>query len=145
MTSPRTRNSAVYCFCKEEKNHHQLETQDAPPQAVENDDETPRRAVCLMATSYYTVSGSIGSHTSNMLPLLITADNGAGYNLIRKDHLLEDWQRFIVEDPKLPELADANGNLIHIEAVVDLWVRLGNTIHRVSFLSATKLAVAGLL
>ena len=89
-----------------------------------------------MATSYYTVSGSIGSHTSNMRPLLITADTGAGYNLIRKDHLTEDWQRYLVEDPKLPELGDANGNLIHIDAVVHLSVRLGNTIYRVPFLIA---------
>ena len=63
-----------------------------------------------------------------MRPLLITADTGAGYNLIRKDHLPEDWQRFLVEDPKLPELGDANGNLIDIEAVVHLSERLGNTI-----------------
>ena len=80
-----------------------------------------------------------------MRPLLITADAGAGYNLIRKDHLPEDWQRFLVEDPKLPELGDANGNLIHIEAVADLSVRLGNTIYRVPFLIAEQLAVAALL
>ena len=114
-------------------------------QAVEADGETQRRAVCLMETSHYSVSGSIGSHTSNMRPLLITADTGAGCNLIRKDHPPEDWQRFPVYDPKLPEIGDANGNLIHIEAVVQLSVRLGNMIYRVPFLVAEQLAVVALL
>ena len=81
-----------------------------------------------MAASHYTVSGSFGSHTSNMRPLQITADTGAGYEIIRKDHLREDWRRFLVEDPKLPELGDANGNLINIDAAVHLSVRLGITI-----------------
>ena len=80
-----------------------------------------------------------------MRPLLILADTGAGCNLIRKDHLPEDWQRFLVEDPKLPKLGDANGNLIDIEAVVHLSVRLGNTIYQVPFLIAEQLAVAALL
>ena len=80
-----------------------------------------------------------------MSPLLITADTGTGYNLIRKDHLPGDWQKFLVEDPKLPQLGDANGNLIYIEAVVHLSVRLGNTIYRVPFLIAEQLAVADLL
>ena len=64
---------------------------------------------------------------------------------IRKDHLPEDWQRFLVEDTKLPELGEANGNLIQIEAVVHLSVRIGNTIYRVPFLIAEQLAVAALL
>ena len=98
-----------------------------------------------MATSHYTLSGSIGSNTSNMRPLLITPDTGAGYNLIRRDHLPKDLQRFIVEDPKLPELGDANGNLMNIDAIVHLSVRLGNTIYRVPFLIAEQLAVAALL
>ena len=63
-----------------------------------------------------------------MRPLLITADTGAGYNLIRNDHLPEDLQWFLVEHPRLPELGAANGNLIDIEAVVHRSVRLGNTI-----------------
>ena len=122
-----------------------MATQDATPQAVEAEGETRQRAVCLMATSHYTVSGFIGSHTSNMRPLLITADIGAGYKLIRKDSFPEDLQRFLVEDPNLPELGDANRNLIHIEAVVQLSVRLGITIYRVTFLVAEQLAVAALL
>ena len=110
---------------------------------MEADGETQQGAVCLMATSHYTVSGSIGSHTSNMRSLLITADTGAGYNVIRKDYLPEDWQRFLVEDPKLTELGDAGGNF-DIEAVVHLSVRLGNRIYRVPFLLAEQLAVAAL-
>ena len=98
-----------------------------------------------MPTSHYTVSGSIGSHTSNMRPLLITAETGADYKLIRLDPLPEDWQRFLFEDSKQPKLGDANGNLIHIEAVVHLSVRLGNAIYRVPFLVAEQLAVAALL
>ena len=112
---------------------------------MEADNGTERRAVCLMATSHYTVSGSIGYHTSNMRLLLTTADTGAGYKLIRKDHLPEDWQRFLVEEPKLPEISDANGNQIHIEAVVHLPVPVGNTIYRVPFLIAEQLAVAAFL
>ena len=80
-----------------------------------------------------------------MRPLLITADTGAGYNLIRKDNLPEDLQKFLVAALELSELGDANGNLIDIEAVVHLSVRLGNTIYRVPFLIAEQLAVAALL
>ena len=120
-------------------------TEDATPQAVEPDGETQRRAVCLMATSHYTVSGPIGFHASNIRPLLITADTDTGCNLISKDHLPEYWQRFIVEEPTLPELGDANRDLIHIEAVVHLSVRLGNKIYQLPFLIAEQLAVAALL
>ena len=98
-----------------------------------------------MATSPHTVSGSIGSQRSNGRPLLITTDTGSGYNLIRKDHLPQHWQRFTAEDPKLSELSDANGNLIKIEAVIHLSVRLVNTMCRVPFLIAEQLAAAALL
>ena len=98
-----------------------------------------------MERYHYTFSASIGSHTSNMRPLLITADCGAGCNLIRNDSSPDDWQRFLVQGPKLPELGDANGNPIHMEVMVDLSVRLGSTIYRVPFPNAEQVTFQALL
>ena len=68
-------------------------------------------------------------------------DTGAGFALIKKSMLPANWRDFEVKSTNLPRIWDANGNALQLEAMVHLTIRLGNTLYRVPFLVAERLAV----
>ena len=94
-----------------------------------------------MTTTHYSVSASVGVNVSALRPTTVVMDTGAGFALIKKSRLFANWRDFEVKSTNLPRLGDANGNAPQLEAMVHLTIRLGNTLYRVPFLVAERLAV----
>ena len=94
-----------------------------------------------MTTTHYSVSASVGVNARALRPTTVVMDIGAGFALIKKSRLPANWRDFEVNFTNLPGLGDANGNALELEAMVHLTIRLGNTLYRVPFLVAERLAV----
>ena len=99
------------------------------------DDEGPRMAplveeplrsedgrACLLTSSQYIVSGSVGPHPSAMRPLHMAFDTGSGYNVIRLRDLPHGLEQYRIPDAPMPPLGDANGNRLRLLGKVALRV-----------------------
>ena len=84
-----------------------------------------------MTTTHYSVSASVGVGARALRPTTVVMDTGAGFALIKKSMLPANWGGLEVNSTNLPRLGDANGNALHLEAMVHLIIRLGNTLYRV--------------
>ena len=118
------------------------------------DEEVPRTApleeeplrndeglTCLLTSSYYIVSGSVGPSPGAMRPFHMAFDIGSGYIVIRLRDLPQVWKNCRIPDASVPALGDANGNRLRLLGQVVLHVRFGSAMYRVSFLVAERLAV----
>lgn len=68
-------------------------------------------------------------------------DTCDGSILIRLDMVPTQLERYLVYDPIIPQMGDANGNDLTIHAVVTLFVRFGNYFHCANFLVSNCFAV----
>ena len=103
--------------------------------------KTSKGLVCVMTTAHYSLSATVGVNARALRPTTVVIDTGAGFALIKKSRLPANWREFEVNSTNLPRLGDANGNALQLEAMVHLTIRLGNTLYRVPFLVAERLAV----
>ena len=105
---------------------------------LRNDDSR----ACLLTSSHYIVSGSVGPHPSAMRPFHMAFDTGSGYDVIRLRDLPHGWEQYRIPDAPMPPLGDANGNRLRLLGKVALRVRFGPSMYRVAFLVAERLAVS---
>ena len=98
--------------------------------------------MCLLTSSHYILSGSVGPSPSAMRPFHMALDTGSGYNVIRLRDLPQLWENYRIPDASVPALGDANGNRLRLLGQVVLRVRFGSAMYRVSFLVAERLAVS---
>ena len=99
-------------------------------------------SVCLLSSTQYIVSGTIGSHTKLMQPHHMAFDTGCGPNVIRRSALPQGWEDSLLQDQDLPAFGDANGNPLKLMGKIVLRVRLGSATYRVLFVVAEHLAVS---
>ena len=96
---------------------------------------------CLLTSSHYIVSGSVGPHPSAMRPFHRAFDTGSKYNVIRLRDLPYGWEQYRIPDALMPPLGDANGNRLSLLGKVAFGVRFGPSMYRVAFLVAERLDV----
>ena len=99
-------------------------------------------SVCILSSTQYIVSGTIGLHPRIMQPHHMAFDTGRGPNLIRRSALPQGWEDSLLQDQDLPALGDANGNPFKLMSKIVLCVRLGSATYRVLFVVAEHLAVS---
>ena len=122
------------------------------------DEEVPRTApleeeplcndegrTCLLTSSHYIVSRSVGPSPSAMRPFHMAFDTGSGYNVVRLRDLPQGWENYRIPDASVPALGDANGKRLRLLGQVVLRVRFGSAMYRVSFLVAERLAVSAII
>ena len=64
--------------------------------------------VCLLSSTHYIVSGTIGLHPRLMQLHHMAFDTGCGPNVIRRSALPQGWEDSLLQDQDLPALGDAN-------------------------------------
>ena len=85
---------------------------------------------CLLISSNYIVSGSVGPSPSAMRPFHMAFDTGSGYNFIRLRDVPQVWKNYRIPDASVPALGDAYGNRLRLLDQVVLRVRFGSTMYR---------------
>lgn len=75
----------------------------------------------------------------------IAEDTCSGYNLIRRECLTPDWDRYVDPKATLPRLAGADHHPLRLTALVHLAVRLANKVYRLPFVVVDSLAVEVLI
>ena len=97
---------------------------------------------CLLTTSHYIVSGSVGPSPIAMRPFHMAFDTGLGYNIIQLHDLPQSRENYRITDTSVPALGYANGNRLRLLGQVVLRVRFGSAMYQVSSLVAERLAVS---
>ena len=96
-------------------------------------------SVCLLSSTHYIVSGTIGLHPRLMH---MAFDTGCVPNVIRRSALPQGWENSLLKDQDFPALGDANGNPLKLMGKIVLRVRLGSATYLVLFVVAEHLAVS---
>ena len=98
--------------------------------------------VCVLKAPRYVCTDLVGESPKMMRSVLITFDIDAGFNLIRESFLTHGWQKNLLTDVALPSLGDANGNRIPFSCFVELRLRFGNLVYRMTFYVCKRLKVS---
>ena len=104
----------------------------------------PRRLddlVCVLTTTQYVVSCSVGPDPRNLRPFSAGFDTGSGPNLIRKSALFDGRERYLVRNETVPRLGDANGRPLRLLGVALIRASFGNSLFHLPFVVADSLAV----
>ena len=94
--------------------------------------------VLLMKKRNYKTYCDIGPNRLLMRKILSVSDTGAGPNFIRKDELPPEAE--IDTSSNLPDVLDANYNLIHMLGTTQQVVRLRHLVESLSFIVCKTLA-----
>ena len=76
-----------------------------------------------------------------MLPFYAVFNTGSGMNIVKRDALFDGWEKLLDRYATMPRLGDANGQPLRLLGEITLRIRFGNTMYRVPFIVADKLAV----
>ena len=102
---------------------------------------TGTESICVLRSTHYSISGSIGINSKIMAPFITTLDTGSGFNLIRSAIIPANAVDYVTNEGNHPPLADANGNPLEIEGIIPLRLRLGNAEFSVHFYVCPSLSV----
>lgn len=78
--------------------------------------------VCNLASTHELVDGAIGTTHVDIKASQLAFDTGAGVNIIRRESLKDDWDRYTENGTGPPRLNDANGRPLSIGESVWLTV-----------------------
>ena len=95
----------------------------------------------LLIATHYVVSCLLGNTKQTTLPLNAVFDTGSALTIVKRDALLDRWDKLLDKDATMPRLGDANGRPLRFLKEITLVIRFGNTTCRVSFIVADKLVV----
>ncbi|CAN8071373.1 unnamed protein product, partial [Agarophyton chilense] len=100
--------------------------------------------VLVMAKRNYKVYADLGLHTQFMVRHLTVLDTGAGPNFI-VESLLPPPLRSIIRSETVPDVLDANNNPLKTAGVIDLVIRLGRMVVKLTFIVCRSLAAPVIL
>lgn len=97
--------------------------------------------IFTMAAKQYLVDGTLGRFQGRLMGSRSAFDTGAGFNIIRKPALPEEWESEVDKRSKPQRLRHVNGRPLSLGQSVRLTVRFAKTLYGVKFIVAERLTV----